>query len=139
MTTPLLALLAFCAWTVLLLLAIGFARVALVLGGHKSPNEFPGGVPHGGDRYWRLNRAHLNCLEFLPLLTAVVMVASMLGVQTPLLDRYAMLIPLARVGQSAAHVASGNNLAVNVRFAFFGVQVVCLIGMAWITYSVGVG
>ena len=45
-----------------------------------SPADFPASVPHGSDRYWRLNRAHLNCLEFLPMFAAVVLTGAVLGV-----------------------------------------------------------
>ena len=58
MTTPLWCLLGFVAWTLALLLGVGFSRVGAVLRGEKKANEFPSGVPHGGDAYWRwLERA----------------------------------------------------------------------------------
>ena len=69
MTVPLWCLLGYVAWTLLLLLGIGAARSAQVLTGARRANEFPAGERHGGDAYWRLNRAHLNCLEFIPLFT----------------------------------------------------------------------
>ena len=49
MTTPLWCLLGFVAWTIVLLLAIALTRVGAVLTGAKKANEFPSGVPHGGD------------------------------------------------------------------------------------------
>ena len=128
MTTPLWCLLGFVAWTMLLLGGVGGARVAAVLRGEKQPNEFPAGVPHGGDRYWRLNRAHLNCVENLPLFGAVVLVAAVAGVRAPILDTLARTYLAARIGQSVTHVASGSALAVNVRFTFFLVQLGCLVG-----------
>lgn len=72
MTRPLLCLLAFAGWALFLVLCIAAARVSQVLTGKKKPNEFPSGVPHGGDRYWRLNRAHLNTVENLPIFGAIV-------------------------------------------------------------------
>jgi uncharacterized MAPEG superfamily protein len=128
MTTPLWCLSGFVAWTVTLLSGIGIARVAAVVRGEKQANEFPSGVPHGGDGYWRLNRAHLNCVENLPLFAAVVLVATVAGVKAPLLDTLARVYLGARIGQSLAHVSSGGVLAVNVRFTFFLVQVGCLVG-----------
>ena len=57
MGPPLTFLLLFAAWTLVLVLAIAGARGARVLGGKARPEDFTAGVPHGGDRYWRLNRS----------------------------------------------------------------------------------
>ena len=129
MTTPLWCLVGFVAWTLVLLLAIAFTRVGAVLTGAKKANEFPSGVPHGGDAYWRLNRAHMNCSENLPIFGALVLVATVAGLRAPLLDTVAKAYLAARIGQSVTHVASGSVIAVNVRFTFFVVQVACLIQM----------
>jgi uncharacterized MAPEG superfamily protein len=119
----------FTAWTVFLVLVIGGVRGAKVLRGEARPGDYTAGVPHGGDRYWRLNRAHSNCLEFLPLFAAVVLTGAVLGVDDDWLDRFAVIILSARVAQSVTHVASGSTVAINVRFTFFLVQVVSLIAM----------
>jgi uncharacterized MAPEG superfamily protein len=127
-TTPLWCLVGFVAWTLVLLSGLAVARVSQVLSGHRKANEFPSGVPHGGDAYWRLNRAHLNCVENLPLFGAVVLVASVAGVVAPALDTLARVYLGARVGQSLAHLSSGSVVAVNVRFTFFLIQFACLVG-----------
>jgi uncharacterized MAPEG superfamily protein len=129
MTVPLWCLLGYVAWTLLLLLGIGATRSAQVLTGARRANEFPSGERHGGDAYWRLNRAHLNCLEFIPLFAAVALVAAVAGVDTPALDRLAVVALVARVGQSTTHLASTSHHAVLVRFSFFVAQVLCLVGM----------
>jgi uncharacterized MAPEG superfamily protein len=131
MTIPLWCLLGFVVWTLVLLLGIAVVRVGAVLRGEKRANEFPSGVPHGGDAYWRLNRAHMNCLENLPIFASVVLVAAIAGVREPLLDTLARTFLGARVGQSIAHVASGGVVAVNVRFAFFVIQIACVLGVLW--------
>jgi len=128
MTTPLWCLLGFVAWTLCLLLAIGAARVFQVLAGKAQATDFTAGVPHGSDAYWRLNRAHLNCLENLPLFATVVLIATVVGIQTAALDTLARVFLAARIGQSLAHLSSGSALAVNVRFGFFLVQFFCLAG-----------
>lgn len=128
MTTPLWCLLGFVTWTLLLLSAVGAARVSQVLAGKAQANEFPSGVPHGSDAYWRLNRAHMNCLENLPLFASVVLTAAVLGLSSSTLDTLATVFLLARIGQTAAHLSSGSNMAVNVRFTFFLVQVACIVG-----------
>jgi uncharacterized MAPEG superfamily protein len=129
MTTPLLCLLGFVAWTVLLLVGIGVSRVVQTFTAGKRPGDFPAGVPHGGERYWRLNRAHLNCVENLPLFAAVVLTAAATGAQGPALDTLARVYLGARVGQSVTHVASGSDRAVLVRFSFFLAQIGCLVAM----------
>lgn len=129
MSVPLWCLLGFVAWTLLLLGAIGAWRSAEVLGGRKRANEFPSGERHGGELYWRLNRAHLNCLENLPLFASVVLTAAVVGIDSPTLDRLAQVFLIARVAQSTTHIASVSHHAVLVRFTFFLVQIVCLVAM----------
>jgi uncharacterized MAPEG superfamily protein len=132
MTTPLYALMGFFFWTMLLLTGIAVARTAQVLSGNATPSSFPAGVPHGSDPYWRLNRAHANCLENLPLFAAVVLTAAVAGVTSGTFDSLARVYVFARVGQSLAHLSSGSDVAINVRFTFFLVQVVAIVWMAWI-------
>jgi uncharacterized MAPEG superfamily protein len=129
MTTPLWCLLGFVAWTLLLVTAIGVARGAQVFAGKMQPNQFPSGQQHGGDAYWRLNRAHMNCLENLPIFASAVLTAAVLGLQSSTLDTLASVFLAARIGQTTAHLSSGSNLAVNVRFAFFLTQVLCVVGI----------
>ena len=129
MTPPLTSLLLFAGWTVLLVLAVGAVRGLKVFSGQAQPADFTAGVPHGSDRYWRLNRAHSNCLEFLPLFAVVVLVGAVAGVENEWVDKMARLIVVARVGQSLTHIASGSNLAINVRFGFFALQIVALVSM----------
>jgi uncharacterized MAPEG superfamily protein len=136
-TVPLWCLLGFVLWTTLLLTAVGAARVAQILGGSARPSDFPSGVPHGGDRYWRLNRAHLNCLENLPLFGAVVLTGAVIGADAQLLDDLALTYLGARVAQSVVHVASGSDLAVQLRFGFFLVQLACLLWMLFLTVPAG--
>jgi len=130
MTTPLYALMGFVFWTVGTVLAIGAVRVSQVLAGKAAPTSFPAGQPHGSERYWRLNRAHANCVENLPLFAAVVLTGHVAGLTAGAFATAAQIYVAARVGQTLTHVASGGVFAVNVRFAFFATQLVCLIWMA---------
>jgi len=130
MTTPLFALMGFVFWTVSLVIAIGLSRVADVASGKTAVNGFPSGQPHGSDRYWRLNRAHLNCVENLPLFGAVVLTGHVTGLVAGSFATMAQVYVAARVAQSLVHVSSGAAMAVNVRFGFFLVQMTCLILMA---------
>lgn len=125
---PLVALLAYAGWAMVLVLFIGGSRAQEVLAGKKRPNEFPSGVPHGGDRYWRLNRAHINTVENLPIFAAIVLAGAALGVSSEKLARLAEVAFVARVLQSSFHIYSGRSLVVNFRFAAYVTQLVCF---AW--------
>ncbi len=129
MTTALWCLLGFAAWTLLLVGCIGTIRVWQIFTGQKRPGEFPAGVPHGGDAYWRLNRAHLNCAENLPVFGAVVAAGTFAGITWPYFGTLATIYLAARIVQSLIHVASGTNLAVRLRFTAFCVQIFCLVRM----------
>ena len=126
--TQLYCLVGFAAWAVILVVGIALYRVAQVLTGQKRANEFPSGMQHGGDRYWRLNRAHMNTVENLPIFGALVLTATLLHVDVL---RWAEIALCARVLQSVIHVSSGSVMAVNLRFTAFVTQVVCYVGMIW--------
>lgn len=130
MTTPLYCLMGFVFWTVFLVGSIGIARVKQVAAGKAAPNSFTAGQPHGTDAYWRLNRAHLNCVENLPLFAAVVLTGHVTGLTDGSFATMAQVYVAARVAQSTIHVASGSLNAVNARFACFLVQIVTLLLMA---------
>src|SRR5947208_16210155 len=104
MTRPLACLVGFAAWAMLLVIAITVARVSQVLRGQKRPNEFPSGVPHGGDRYWRLNRAHLNTVENLPIFAALVLTGEAARVAGGGFALACEIALGARVVQSLTHV-----------------------------------
>jgi len=138
MTPPLYALVAFALWTLLLVfLGVGVWRVKRVVLDGERPNSFPSGQPHGPDWYQRVNRAHMNCVENLPIFAALVLVGHVAGVRDATFDLLAQVYVGARVGQTLAHLASGRSLVVNVRFTFFLVQLGCALGMGWILLSAG--
>jgi len=127
MTVPFWCLVAFVIWTVALVVALSVVRLRhLAAGG--SVRDF--GIPDDRRLMWRLYRAHLNALENLPLFASIVLVASVRGVTGHLLDALAVVYLLARIGQSVVHVAPGAGLRGNQRFAFFIVQIACLLGLA---------
>lgn len=129
---PLLCLLGFALWPIVLVSGIGVFRVSQVLTGKAQANSFPSGTPHGSDLYWRLNRAHMNTLEALPIFAAVVLVGAVAHVDSPMFANLAVVALVARVGQSTAHVSGNSNMHVNVRFTFFLTQMVCCAFMALI-------
>lgn len=132
MSIPLLCLLGFAMWAVVLVSAVGAVRATQVMTRAVPPNGFPSGQPHGGAAYWRLNRAHMNTLENLPIFGAVVVVGVLSNVQAPMFSTLAQVVLGARVAQSIFHVSSGSNMAVNARFTAFLTQIVSMAWIAWL-------
>jgi uncharacterized MAPEG superfamily protein len=122
MMSPLVCLVAFALWALVLVSLLGAIRGFLVLAGKKRATEFPAGTQHGGDAYWRLNRAHLNTVENLPIFAALVLAGVALHVSTPLFRTLPQIILVARIVQSLVHLSSGRALAINIRFTAFITQ-----------------
>jgi uncharacterized MAPEG superfamily protein len=108
-------------------------RTLMVLRGDKQANEFTAGVPHGPVLYWRLNRAHLNAVENLPVLAAIVSVATFAQVHGATFDALAETHLCARIVQTTCHLASNAVAVVYVRFTALLVQLVCL---AWMVREI---
>ncbi|TGL61104.1 MAPEG family protein [Leptospira sarikeiensis] len=115
-------LIAFTAWTILLVLTVASFRSIQVLLGQKKSNEFPAWVQHGSDLYWRINRAHLNCVETLPIFGVLVLTFLVSGYQNDTFDLLAWIVFGARILQTSAHLSGGGVWNVNVRFAGFLIQ-----------------
>ena len=130
MSLPLWVLLGFVVWTIgIVLFAIALPRVVLVLRRRARATDFPTHESHGSERYRRTLRAHANAVENLPLLTAVVLVAAVIGLHDRTFDLLACAILPARMVQSITHVASGSAPAVIIRAGAYAVQMLCIAGM----------
>jgi uncharacterized MAPEG superfamily protein len=131
MSTLHASLLGFAIWTLgLLMFTIGIHRWSRILTRKSAIHEFPADAPNGPDWYKRATRAHANCIENLPVFTAIVVAASAAGVEGPALDALGVGILCARVGQTVTHVAFVQTArAVSIRFSFFTVQLVAMIAM----------
>lgn len=121
MSPAAVALIAFACWTLLLVLGIGLLRTTVFLGGGRPSLRFD---PGGGDVSpfsERLARAHANCYENLPIFGALITVALVTG-RPEATDGLAMWFLAARIGQSAVHLVSTSNPAVNLRFGLYLAQ-----------------
>jgi uncharacterized membrane protein YecN with MAPEG domain len=123
------SLLGYVVWTMLLVVFILLARGGVIARGEKKFNEFPGGVPHGSDGYWRLYRAHANVVENLPLIVPVFALFYAFARPTPLVAWLPAVALGGRLVQSLAHIASGSVPAVAARFTGLLVQYACLVFM----------
>lgn len=132
MSVPLTCLVAFAVWTLLLVIAgVGGYRVLSVLTGSASVTAFSADTDHGGPGWYRrATRAHLNCVENLPVFGAVVLAGAMAQVSGPAVDGLAVTYLAARIVQSTVHVISIAPVAVHIRFSFFSIQIVCLLAYA---------
>jgi len=132
MTLPLLTLLGFATWTLVLLAAtVGVHRWRLILTKRARINAFPADARTGPDWYQRATRAHMNCVENLPVYGSIVLVATLAGRDGWLLDALSVTVLCARVCQTMIHVAfAQTERAVSYRFSFFTVQAVAMLWMA---------
>ena len=131
MSTPMWSLITFAGWTLVILLAgIGVSRWSQILTGRKQLTDFPADQPHGGAAYRRIVRAHLNCVENLPVYAVIVLGLELGQVAYPVIDRLAIAFMGARILQSLTHMLfTETNLTVLIRFLFFLAQIVCMIAM----------
>ena len=139
MSVPVLVLLGFAAWTLLTLFGtIGVYRWSRILTGRASIGEWRADLPQGSGWYQRAMRAHMNCVENLPIYTALVVALMATGLHSPTIDRLAIAMLAARISQTITHIVlPPTNAAASLRFAFFFAQVVCMIAIGSIIVLYG--
>jgi uncharacterized MAPEG superfamily protein len=118
-------LLGFAAWTLIVLMgSVGVYRWSRILTGRASVSEWR------ADWYQRAMRAHMNCVENLPVYGAVAFAAFATGASGPVLDGLAVTFLAARVYQSIVHIAVPQTEPVAAtRFGLYFVQVACMAAM----------
>jgi uncharacterized MAPEG superfamily protein len=131
MTTPLWILLGFAGWTLAVLMgSIGVYRWSRILTGRATIAEWRADVAQGGDWYQRAMRAHMNCVENLPVYGAVALAAALAGVGGRELDALALTFLAARIAQSLVHITRPQTEPVAaLRFGLYFVQVTCVVSM----------
>ena len=130
MSTSAVVLTLFIAWALFLLVLMEVIRSYLVVSGRTRSNEFKPDNANLSPFLQRLARAHANCIESLPIVGGLLLVAIVTG-HTALTDKLAPWLLVARIAQSITHLVSVSVLAVNVRFAFFAVQLAIAIYWTW--------
>lgn len=131
MPIPVWVLLGFAAWTLFVLFTtVGVYRWSRILTGRTPIAAWRADEQQGDEWYRRAIRAHLNCMENLPVYTAIVVALVAARVTSPVLDRLAITILVARICQSSIHLlVEQTNVVAGIRFAFFFVQASCMITM----------
>ncbi len=132
MTVPQWALLGFAVWTLMVLLGpVGVYRWSRILTGRAAISEWQADLVQGSDWYRRAMRAHMNCVENLPVFAAIVLCASFAGARGPLIDWSAAGVLAARIVQTTIHLAfAPSNPAASARFGFFFLQVIFMVVIA---------
>jgi uncharacterized MAPEG superfamily protein len=131
MTTPQWTVVAFAAWTLIVLIfGVGTRRWYLILSREAAIASFPADTPHGSPAYRRAMRAHANCVENLPVYGAIVLVAEIARLVPAHMDTLALVVMACRIMQSTIHVLlPETNSTVTVRFTFFLAQIAVMIWM----------
>ncbi|MGB0920459.1 MAG: MAPEG family protein [Alphaproteobacteria bacterium] len=132
LSTPLTTLVLYALWALALVLGVVGWRGLMVFKDGTDPATFPSGQKHGPDTYWRLNRAHANAVENLPIFGAIVVASAITGHSTGTFATLCVVVLCARIVQSVLHVSSNHTMVVNMRFASLLVQVFCLVWMGLI-------
>jgi len=115
------ALLGYISWTLFLVILIEIGRVVVTVKTGKAANSFLSDGSDISPFAVRLSGAHSNCVENFPLVGGTLLLA-LVTEQQAITDPLALWLLLARFGQSFMHLVSGSSLAVQMRFAFFIVQ-----------------
>ncbi len=126
------ALIYFAAWTLLLVSVVVLYRTGLVFSGRTKANSWTRGAAtmQDPDLITRMQHAHLNCLENLPIFAALVLAGSMLA-KNPVVDQVAGWILYARLAQSIVHLIGVNHWLVMIRATFYTVQAALFFWCIW--------
>jgi uncharacterized MAPEG superfamily protein len=137
LSVPLWVLLGFAAWTLAtLIFSVGVYRWSRIFTGRASISEWRADRQQGTEWYQRAMRAHQNCVENLPVYTALVVALLASGTSGVIINGLALAILAARICQTLVHLCFEQaNSVVSVRFTFFLVQVVA---MVWIGIIIAV-
>ena len=128
--TAMIAVLGFALWTLLLVFVSVNWRVLEVLRG-RAMNSW--GRDDGiavPDLVKRMQHAHLNCLENLPIFAVLVFAAYFMG-KSAAVDGLDMYVLYARLAQSLVHMIGTSAALVFVRATFYVLQVLMFFYMFW--------
>ncbi|CAM8657457.1 COG3686 Predicted membrane protein [Comamonadaceae bacterium] len=128
--TALQALVGFALWTLALITLVFLYRGLRFLRGTPI-NHWPRGNKPQDDAsvVKRLEDAHANCMENLPVFAVLVLAASLMD-KSNTIQTIAPFVLYARIGQTLAHLWGTGTLQVFVRASFWSVQLVICLWMA---------
>ncbi|MBT0586987.1 MAPEG family protein [Alteromonas oceanisediminis] len=115
------ALAGYIAWTMLLLIVLAGYRTVLISSQKRSSLKFANDGSDVPDLGHRITRAQANCAESFVFVGGTLLFAIATG-STVITDGLALIVLAARLGQSIVHMVSTANLAIQVRFVLFLIQ-----------------
>ena len=132
MNILILTLLGFTVWTLVVLLgSVGIYRWNQILRGNVRIERFRANDDMGNEFYRRSMRAHANCVENLPVYSAIVLAACILQISGNFMSCLAVIFLAARICQTFVHITFvETGMSVGIRFGFFLIQIVCMLSMA---------
>jgi uncharacterized MAPEG superfamily protein len=122
MNETIISLLGYITWILILLVCLASYRTLLVAKKEQTVNGFK---PDGSDSPAfgeRITRAQSNCVESFAFIGGLMLLALATN-SAAITNGLALLLLAARIGQSVAHLMSTSVIAVQIRFAFFLVQI----------------
>ncbi len=127
--TAIQSLMGFAAWTLLLVMLVFAYRGGRILAGMPI-NNWPRSRKPRDDAplVQRMEDAHANCLENLPIFAVIVLAAAALG-KLGAVEALAPVVLVARIGQSAVHLWGVGPLQVLLRASFWAAQLVLFVWM----------
>ena len=107
MIIPVWVLLGFAAWTLLILFStVGVYRWSRILTGRTGIAHWRADEQQGGEWYRRAIRAHMNCVENLPVFGAIVLALYVSRVESAMVNGLCVAVLVGRVLQSLTHVGA---------------------------------
>ena len=123
------ALIGFTAWTLLLVLIIfAWRGIEIVINGKKADSWTRGKDVAAPGLIRRIEHAHINCLENLPIFAVIVLAAAATG-KSAVTEPYAMYVLYARVAQTLTHMVGVSHWLVMLRATFWAIQLILFVLM----------
>ena len=123
------ALIGYTAWTLLLVLVIfAWRGIEIVINGKKADSWTRGRQVDEPALIRRIEHAHINCLENLPIFAVIVLAAAAMG-KSAVTEPYARYVLYARLAQTVTHIIGVNHWLVLVRATFWAIQLALFVVM----------
>jgi uncharacterized MAPEG superfamily protein len=122
MNDTIIGLLGYITWILVLLVWLAVYRTLLVAKKQQAVNDFKADGSNSPAFGERLARAQGNCVESFAFIGGLLLLALATN-SAAITNGLALLLLAARLGQSITHLLSTSVLAVQIRFAFFLVQI----------------
>lgn len=124
------ALIGFAAWTLLLVFVVFNWRFFEVLRGRPANSWLRGAAAPSPPLVTRVEHAHANCIENLPVFVAIVVAAALLE-KLDAINVAGPFVLYARIAQSLTHLAGTSHWLVFIRANFYAVQLLLFAYMLW--------